>query len=158
MYSVCMRYAQDSENANDMFQDGFYLVYKNIHQLKNVDAISGWIKRIFINTAIKQCKMASRTILYQEIKHANISSVDWNEAESNLGTEEIAKLIQELPVGCRTVFNLYVIEGYSHNEIAEQMEISIGTSKSQLHDARKILKQKLADISKIKRTIPSNNE
>lgn len=158
MYSVCMRYAQDSENANDMFQDGFYLVYKNIHQLKNVDALSGWIKRIFINTAIKHCKMASRTILYQEIKHANISSVDWNEAESNLGTEEITKLIQELPVGCRTVFNLYVIEGYSHNEIAEQMEISIGTSKSQLHDARKILKQKLADISKIKRTIPSNNE
>ena len=86
------------------------------------------------------------------------AAVNWNEAVSNLGTEEITKLIQELPPGCQTVFNMYAIDGYSHKEIAEQMGISIGTSKSQLHDARKILKQKIAEVSMIKRSVPDQSE
>ena len=159
MYSVCMRYAKDTESANDIFQDSFYLVYKNIGQLNNVEALSGWIKSIFINKGIEYCKKANRIILLEDMGyHVNNSSVNWNEAVSNLGTDEITRLIQELPMRCQTVFNMYVIDGYSHKEIAEQMQISIGTSKSQLHDARKILKQKLAHISMIKRPVPNKGE
>ena len=159
MYSVCMRYAKDTECAIDIFQDGFYLVYKNIGQLNNVEALSGWIKSIFINKGIEYCKKANRIILLEDMGyHDNNSSVNWNEAVSNLCTDEITRLIQELPMGCQTVFNMYVIDGYSHKEIAEQMQISIGTSKSQLHDARKILKQKLAHISMIKRPMPNKSE
>ena len=143
MYSICMRYTQCPDRANDVFQESFYRIYKNIHQLKNVDALSGWIKSIFINTAIEYLK--TKPIHSEKVEHqASDLSLNWNEAISNLSIEEITKVIQELPVGCQTVFNMYVIDGYSHKEIAESMQISVGTSKSQLHDARTILKRKLA--------------
>lgn len=158
MYSVCTRYTKDNEGANDIFQDGFYNVYKNIDQLRNIDALSGWIKRIFVSAAINHLKK-KRTISYEEIEHTTTnSSANWNEAISNLATEQITKLIHELPVGCQTVFNMYAIDGYTHKEIAEHLRISVGTSKSQLHDARQILKQKLAHISMIKRPIPNKSE
>lgn len=154
-----MRYAKDPESANDIFQDGFYLVYKNIGQLKNAEALSGWIQSIFVNTAIEYCKKAKRIFPQAEMEpYVRDAAVNWNNAVSNLGTEEITKLIQELPPGCQTVFNMYAIDGYSHKEIAEQMGISIGTSKSQLHDARKILKQKIAEVSMIKRSVPDQSE
>ena len=148
MFSVCMRYANDKEGARDIFQDGFYRVYMNIGQLKNVEALSGWIKRIFVNAGIEHCKKTSKTIFLEELKaHPINQPVNWNAALSNISTQEIIGLIQELPEGCRTVFNMYVIEGFSHKEIAAELQISTGTSKSQLHDARKILKQKLAKLS-----------
>ena len=144
MYSVCLRYVKNQTDAEDVFQQGFYLVYKNLHQLKNVEALSGWIKRIFVNVAIEhnRKKYQLRIVESPELE-SNHKHVGINDAVDFLATEELTTIIQRLPTGCREVFNLYVIDGYSHKEIAEQMQISIGTSKSQLFDARKILKSKI---------------
>lgn len=145
MYSICMRYAQNTDDANDIFQQAFYLVYKNIKQLKNENALSGWVKSIFINTALEHLKKQARIVTVDPIDHCfDHDSIDnWNEALSSLAIDELTKLIQTLPLRCQLVFNLYAIEGFSHKEIAQKLNITIGTSKSQLHDARKILKHKI---------------
>lgn len=148
MFSVCLRYAQNKEEAEDIFQQGFYLVYKNINQLKNVDALSGWIKRIFVNVALENNRKIGFLKVIEDMDIvAHTSLIEVNEALDHLATEELTALIQQLPTGCRKVFNLYVVEGFSHQEIAEEMKISIGTSKSQLHDARTLLKQKIINNS-----------
>ena len=145
MYSVCKRYTKNIDDANDIFQESFYLIYKNISQLRNVEALSGWIKKIFINTAIENSNRIKRFYEvsgpYNKSKEAEY---DWNYAISKISTDELTKLIQSLPTGCLTVFNMYVIDGFAHKEIAAKLNISVGTSKSQLHDARKLLKIKIA--------------
>ena len=120
MYSVCLRYASSKEDANDIFQQAFYLVYKNLKQLKNPDALSGWVKRIFVNTDLELVKKNAKYSSNEGFDERNDSAQSWNDAIQQLNTEEIGKLIQQLPEGCRMVFNLYAIEGYSHKEIAEQ--------------------------------------
>ena len=145
-----MRYAKDKEDADDIFQQGFYLVYKNIGQIRDAKAMSGWIKRIFVNTALESYNKKKRVSLVENDQldtNENLNS--WNEAISNLGAEEITNLIQKLPNACRTVFNMYVIDNMSHKEIAKKLSISEGTSKSNLHDARKILKRKIINSNKI---------
>ena len=142
MYSVCLRYAKNQEDANDIFQQSFFLIYKNIGQLKNPDALSGWIKTIFVNTALEHIRKSVSFIEVSPNGH-NVQHEDnnWNEALSRLATEELTGLIQQLPEGYRLVFNLFVIEGFTHKEIAEKLDISVGTSKSQLFDAKKQLKK-----------------
>ena len=150
MYSICLRYSKNRETADDIFQQAFYLVYKNLEQLKNTDALSGWIKTIFVNTALKQINSTklSTSIDIDEISETHVPG-DWNNALSNLGTDELTTFIQQLPSGCRTIFNMYIIDGYSHKEIAQKLDISIGTSKSQLHDARKWLQKKIISNTKV---------
>ncbi len=144
MFSVCLRYSKNREEAEDIFQQSFYLVYKNINQLKNYDALSGWIKRIFVNTAIEHNRKTNQLRIVEDVEIiVNKTSSETNEALNNLVTDELTKLIHQLPNGCKEVFNLYIIEGFSHKEIAQQLNISVGTSKSQLFDARKLLKQKI---------------
>ena len=145
-----MRYANNKDDANDIFQQGFYLVYKNIAQIRDPKAMSGWIKRIFVNTALDHFKKNKRSSALEENQiESNENLNDWNDAISNLAAEEITALIQKLPNAYRTVFNLYVIDNMSHKEIAEKLSISEGTSKSNLHDARKILKRKIISLNKI---------
>lgn len=144
MFTVCLRYTKNQADAEDVFQQGFFLIYKNLGQLNDVNALSGWVKRIFVNEALKISKekyylrvietLDATTNLLQD----NVESV-----LSQIATNELTKLIQQLPTGCREVFNMYVIDGFSHKEISEKLTISIGTSKSQLFDARKILKNKI---------------
>lgn len=143
MYSVCLRYVKNNTDADDVFQQGFMLVYKNIGQLKNVEALSGWIKRIFVNVAIEHNRKKNQLRVVENIETEPISTTDVNNAISQMAVNEITDLIQKLPTGCRSVFNLYVIDGFSHKEIADKLGISVGTSKSQLFDARKILKSKI---------------
>jgi len=144
MFSVCLRYSKNQTDAEDIFQEGFYLVYKNLTQLKNKEALSGWIKKIFVNVAIEHNRKKYQLRIVEDSDSvSNITAIDLNEAISKLATKELTILIQQLPAGCREVFNLYVVDGYPHKDIAEQLSISIGTSKSQLFDARKILKKKI---------------
>ena len=150
MYSICMRYAKNKDDADDIFQQGFYLVYKNIGQIRDAKAMSGWIKRIFVNAALENYNKKKKISLVEDEQldtSANLNS--WNEAMSNLAAEEITNLIQKLPNACRTVFNMYVIDNMTHKEIAKKLSISEGTSKSNLHDARKILKRKIINSNKI---------
>ena len=153
MYSICMRYANSKNDANDIFQQAFYLIYKNLNQVKNPEALSGWVKRIFVNTALEVIKKNARFSNIDNIESLVDSNENLNFAIQNIRIEELAGLIQQLPEGTRMVFNLYVIEGYSHKEIAKDLDISVGTSKSQLFDARKKLKEALINSQIITKEI-----
>lgn len=137
MYNICLRFANDKSEAEDIYQEAFIKVFENLVKLKNRNLLPGWIKRIFVNTAIDALrnKKAEIVSLDDVEDTTNTSSI-----LDNMYTEEILNLIQNLPTRTRTIFMLYVIEGFSHKEIAEIMEIDIGTSKSQLFDAKKKLR------------------
>lgn len=144
MYAVCLRYANNAEDAQDLLQDGFIKVFRNLHRFRFEGSFEGWIRRVFINSSIehfrKKSVQLSKVSEKEEntIEDADISALD------NLAEKDIVSLIQELSPGYRTVFNLYVVEGYSHKEIADQLGISEGTSKSQLARARSILQKKVS--------------
>jgi RNA polymerase sigma factor (sigma-70 family) len=143
MLSLCLRYARNRKDAEDIFQQGFYLVYKNIAQVRECETLSGWIKTIFVNAALH---WNQKNAPWDKILHERNEPVDVdlpNDALSAMAVAEITSLIQKLPNGCREVFNLFAIEGFPHLEIAALLGISVGTSKSQLHEARRILKSKI---------------
>lgn len=140
MYGVCLRYSENVDDANDILQEGFIKVYKNINKFRSEGSFEGWIRRIFINTSIEHFR--------KKIKFNNISEVQENTIEdesinvlNSLSAKDIIKAIDQLSPGYKTVFNMHVIEGYSHKEIAEILEITEGTSKSQLARAKGILKK-----------------
>jgi RNA polymerase sigma factor (sigma-70 family) len=144
MYAVCLRYANNSDDAQDLLQEGFIKVYKNIHRFRAEGSFEGWIRRVFINSSIEHLrKKSAKLMTVSEKEEGTIEDTDISALDS-MAEKDIIKLIQELSPGYRTVFNLYVIEGFAHKEIAEQLGISEGTSKSQLARAKSILQKKVA--------------
>ncbi|MEA3504123.1 MAG: sigma-70 family RNA polymerase sigma factor [Bacteroidota bacterium] len=143
MFGVCMRYAKNKMEAEDILQEGFIKVFSNINKFKNEGSFEGWIRRTFINTAINHYK--------KNLRYARELDVDGFEIENNgdmkviekLSMDEISSKIQELPEGYRVVFNLNVIEGYTHKMIGQMLGVSENTSKSQLLRAKRILRDKL---------------
>lgn len=146
MLAVCIRYAPNREEARDMLQDGFVKIFEKIDQYDESYSFVAWMKRIMINTAIDQYRKNMRTPTSDDETVLLNESVD-EDAIASLGYQEILKLIQLLPKGYRTVFNLYVIEGYSHKEIADKLGVAEGTSKSQLNKAKKILQKKITELN-----------
>jgi RNA polymerase sigma factor (sigma-70 family) len=145
MMAVCMRYAKDSFEAEDMLQMGFVKVFTKVAEFRNEGSFEGWIRRIMVNTAIETYRKNMRTMSVvdiDEVYDQPQSTFDMNQLE----TKDLMKLVQQLSAGYRMVFNMYVIEGYSHREIGETLGISEGASKSQLSRARAILKEKLLKI------------
>ncbi len=140
MFGICLRYANDYHSAEDILQEGFIKIFNNVDRFRGDGSFEGWIKRIFINTAIEFYRKSSNHNGHAELEKVNIKHIP-EKALENLATEDLLKLVQQLSPGYRTVFNLYVIEGYSHKEIAKMMGISEGTSKSQLARARVILQK-----------------
>jgi len=138
MYGVCMRYAGNAEEAEDILQEGFIKVFKKLGSFRSEGSFEGWVRRIFVNTAIEHFR---RKIYQQPIteQHENTVEGKYLSVLDNLGEKDILKLIQDLSPGYRTVFNLYVVEGYTHKEIGDMLGISEGTSKSQLSRAKVIL-------------------
>lgn len=147
MLSVCYRYANTSEDAKDIFQQAFTSVFEKIDQLRDPLSVSGWIKRIVVNTALAYYKN-NQIFAVDAIDDFHENFVDSNDPLSQIKTDELLNLIQQLPNGCRKVFNMYAIEGYKHKEIAEELKISVGTSKSQLYDARMLLKAAIINQTK----------
>ncbi len=146
--AVCLRYAQDQMEAEDMLQDGFIRVFSNMHQFKFEGSFEGWIRRVIVNAALK--RLQKRKLHFQEITDRNEDAPRMEPYVYNhLGEAELMQLIQQLPDGYRTVFNLNVIEGYSHEEIADMLGIQAGTSRSQLVKARKMLQQQILERQKI---------
>jgi len=141
MFSICLRYAECKEDAQDILQDGFVKVYKKINTFKEKGSFEGWIRRIMIHTAIEHYRKKSKYFMV-DINEAHDQHFE-ADALTKLSTNEIIKLVQQLPAGYRTVFNMYVIEGYSHQEIAKTLKISEGTSKSQLSRAKKMLQLRM---------------
>ncbi len=145
MYGLCLQYANNEEDAQDIMQEGFIKVFAKLNQVKNPAALPGWIRRVMINTALE--KYRSQVILQRvdEVREEPQEDAG-NDALDSLSCDELVGLIQTLTPRYRMVFNLYAIEGYSHQEIGEELGISIGTSKSNLSRARVILQEKIKNI------------
>lgn len=148
MLSVCIRYTRHRMEAEDILQDSFIKVYKNLKQFQHKGSFECWVRRIVINTAIKNYKKSSFQKELLGVEHApELSSSP--SIYGALNEEELLAIISKLPVGYRTVFNLYAIEGYSHREIGEMLEIQESTSRSQLVKARKMLQAKVLEMQKV---------
>lgn len=142
MFRVLLRYAKDRSEAEDMLQDGFVRVFRDMGQFRGDGALGGWIRRIMVNTALSHLRKQRDFV--KDVPDFNVFESKFHTEEdfaSNLDAETLLSYLQKLPPGYRTVFNFYAIEGFSHEEIAEQLGISIGTSKSQLYKAREFLKK-----------------
>lgn len=140
MYGVCLRYASNAEEAEDILQEGFIKVFKKIESFRGDGSFEGWIRRIFVNTAIEHYR---KKIYLQPITDTEENTVEGNYLNvlDHLAEKDIIHLVQQLSPGYRTVFNMYVVEGYTHKQIAEILGISEGTSKSQLSRAKMILQE-----------------
>jgi RNA polymerase sigma-70 factor (ECF subfamily) len=143
MMGACMRYMKNVEDAEDVLLEGFYKVFKNLKGFtyESEPAFFGWVKRIIVNEALMKLRK-NKEIQLLAINEDLDKEVDVSPI-AELETADLLKMIRSIPVGYRTVFNLYEVEGYSHQEISEQLGISIGTSKSQLFKAKKLLREML---------------
>ncbi len=142
MFRVLLRYSKDKAEAEDMLQDGFMRVYRDMAQFRGDGALGGWIRRIMVNTALSHLRKQRDFV--KDVPDFNVFESKFHTEEdfaSNLDAQTLLSYLQRLPPGYRTVFNFYAIEGFSHEEIAEKLGISIGTSKSQLFKAREFLKK-----------------
>lgn len=139
MLSVCYRYAKSREDAEDMLQEGFIKVFTQIHQFQNRGALEGWIRRIIVHTCINTLKKNKKFSDSVDIIHAASVPVREENIPSILQAKQVVECIRLLPLGYRTVLNLYAIEGYSHKEIAEILDIEESTSRSQYTRAKAML-------------------
>lgn len=148
LMTICLRYSCDQTEAEDMLQEGFIRIFRYINQYKFEGSFEGWLKRIVVNTALRI--LQKKGIRFQEINE-EVQELQHPDADalSNAGEHEILKLISNLPQGYRVVFNLYVLEGYSHGEIAEMLGINTGTSRSQLAKARRTLQEQIRSQQKL---------
>ena len=140
MYAICLRYMGNQDDAKDALQEGFIKVFKNISMYSFTGSFEGWLKRIFVNTSIEQIRKRK---LHFDIDAEGFKTPEYASTMqlSTIDANKILELVQELPSGYRTVFNMYCVDGYSHKEIAEHLGVSESTSKSQLFKARKLLQE-----------------
>jgi RNA polymerase sigma-70 factor (ECF subfamily) len=143
MFSVCLRYAKNEEQAEDVLQDGFVKVFGKLKDFKSEGSLEGWIRRIMVNTALDQIRKNNK-----QLGDTNIDDVGYK-IENNdfivesMMAEDLMKMVQAMPDGYKVVFNMFAIEGYSHSEIADTLGISENTSKSQYSRARAYLRERL---------------
>ncbi len=152
MMSVCLRYASDREEAKDILQDGYIKIFASIVNFKGDGSLEGWVRRIMVNTAInhyhKYKKMQANISIEDDLKqeHSFIQGFDEADAIQKINYDDLLALIRELPPAYQAVFNLYVIEGYSHKEIGDLLHINEGTSKSNLAKARMKLQKHILKL------------
>lgn len=141
LFALCLKYSRNRQEAEDNLQDSFITIFKKIDQYKHKGAFEGWLKRITINTALQRYRSKGMLNIVNEetIEH----DVNIERASEDISLDFLLNCIQELPDRYRMVFNLYVLDGYSHKDIADMLSISSGTSKSNLARARIILKEKI---------------
>lgn len=142
MFGICLRYAGNFEDAQDILQEGFIKVYDKIHQFGFKGAFEGWIRKIMVNTALEKYRLHYRLVSMEELVIPPEAEESENIA-SQIDAQELLQIIQELSPRYRVVFNLYALEGFSHKEIGDMLGISEGTSKSNLSRARTILQEKV---------------
>lgn len=148
MLSVCRQYLKNNALAEEVMLSGFLKVFTHLESFKSEGSFEGWIRRIMVNESISQLRKEKKLqFKEEEILENSLDLVAYIETE--IEVNEIQKLIDQLPSGYKTVFVLYVVEGYKHSEISEMLEISEGTSKSQLFKARKMLQNRINKENKI---------
>ncbi|HEY5749082.1 MAG TPA: sigma-70 family RNA polymerase sigma factor [Chryseolinea sp.] len=145
LMGLCRRYTRDREQAQDVLQDAFVKIFTNLNQLASPEKLEAWMKATVVHTAINQYHRAKKhdMIFAPATENETQEGADLYTNVQNFSDEYLLTLINELPDGCRMVFNLFAIEGYSHAEIAEMLQVSEGTSRSQFHHAKQLLKKKL---------------
>lgn len=146
--SICLRYAPTREGALEVLNDGFLKVFTRLDQYEPTQPFKGWLRRILINTAVDHYRQEVRHFYHEDVEQAtHVPVSDSADAHSQLAHEELMGLIQRLSPAYRLVFNLYVIDGFTHDEIAGQLGISVGASKSNLARARENLRQLLKQLN-----------
>lgn len=149
MLYLCRRYARDQDHAKDLLHDGFIKVFLNIGKFRGEASLQTWISRIMVNNCLSAIRKDLRRGFKVELDKVQVPDPDEKEVElldkKPLSARDVLDALTELPLGYRTVFSLFVLDGYSHREIAKKLGISEGTSKSQLSKSKKILFQKLTD-------------
>ncbi len=145
MYSLCMRYVGNKETAKDILHDGFIILFSKLDTYKGEGSFEGWARRIFINAALMHIRKSDVLKFSEEVETSAINLKVESSALERLEAERLMKLVCSMPVGFRTVFNMYAIEGYSHQEIAKELNITEGGSRSQLSRARLWLQERLRE-------------
>lgn len=140
LFPVCLKYSATYQQAEDNLQDAFLMIFKSMPQYRNQGSFEGWMKRIVINTALQKYR---KQTVFEIIREDHYKEPELEIDEDEVSVDYLLEIIQQLPDRYRQVFNLYVLDGFSHKEIAEMMNISTGTSKSNLARARVILKEKI---------------
>ncbi|MCC6601163.1 MAG: sigma-70 family RNA polymerase sigma factor [Crocinitomicaceae bacterium] len=148
MMAVCLRYTENREEAEDVLQEGFIKVFEKIYQWEGSGSLGGWIRTIMINTALTFLRSRKKTNGHTDLDYAEELNAGEISALDRLSAEELMELIDRMPPGYKSVFNLFAIEGYGHKEIAEMMGISESTSKTQYLKAKGWLKKALENIEK----------
>jgi RNA polymerase sigma factor (sigma-70 family) len=146
MLAICLRYLSDKAEAEDAMINGFVRVFSQLENFRQEGSFEGWIRRIVVNEALAMLRKKSK--MYLEPAESADYHADYQIEEKHLEAEELLAMVQQLPTGYRTVFNLYAIEGYSHKEIADLLGITESTSKSQLNRARNMLKNAIEKTEK----------
>ncbi len=149
MLPVCMRYANDRNEAEEILQEGFIKVFIHIAQFRRDGSFEGWVRRIMVNSALQRYRDKARMFPVVSLKEELVEKSTSNETYSNIGFKDLLELVQKLPPAYRLVFNLYVFEGMKHKEIASALSISEGTSKSNLYDARIILQREIMKLDQV---------
>ena len=139
LFEICLKYSASYADAQDNFQEGFLIIFRKINQYSGKGSFEGWAKKILINNALQKYK----GVRFMEVLNDTIPDVDVEIDEEEISLDYLLQIIQELPDQYRIVFSLYVLDDYSHQEISEMLSISTGTTKSNLHRARIILKEKI---------------
>ncbi len=145
MFGVCLRYAKDSTEAEDNLQEGFIRVFTYISKFRHEGSFEGWVRRIMVNVSLEKFRKQHLMYPVEDISIYETQNVT-NEILDKISAKELIELIQELTPRYRMVFNLYVMEGMNHKEISKEMNISVGTSKSNLARAREILQRKVKEL------------
>lgn len=152
LYSVCLQYSGNDEEARDILQEGFIKIFDNLENYKHEGSFEGWMRRIVVNTALERYRSRHNLFRVDDIDTINEPEAEPDtEDYSGLEAVDLLYIIRELPPKYRMVFNLYAIEGYSHKEIGKMLSISEGTSKSNLSRARIILQRRVSAFTGIKR-------
>ena len=148
MMGVCLRYMANMEEAQDVLQDGFVKVFDKLGAYSGAGSFEGWVRRIFVNTALDAIRKNKKLKHQGQIDDVTFAFGFNDFIFETLVAEDLLKVLQELPLGYKTVFNLYAIEGYSHKEIAKKMNVTVSTSKSQFSRAKAMLREKITELEK----------
>ena len=156
MLAICLRYSRSRDEAEDLLQEGFLKIFQNINTFRNHGSLEGWLKRIMINHALNQYKKNRKVPFTEDVEDIPEAEIlfDNEEMEDSVKVppEKLLEMVQALPEGYRMVFNLFVFEEYTHKEIAETLNISENTSKTQLLKARRQLQKKVFEFMNLKET------
>ena len=147
LMGVCYRYATSAEEAQDLLQDGFIKIFEKLDKYSGIGSFEGWMRRIVVNTALDNIRKNKKFLLHTDINDADYKLPSNDFIEERLAAEDLLKILQSIPLGYKTIFNLYAIEGYSHKEIAEQLNITTSTSKSQYSRAKALLRDKITQLN-----------